>query len=76
VVAYVVSDSSVRSFSSYVEGGRGSITSEVTFLITIFIMVSEAVKFRIFFNSLHSFIFYLDVMPFGHVNRYRRFGGT
>jgi hypothetical protein len=50
---YIVSDSSVGSVFAYCVGGLGSIPSEVTFLITMSIMALEAIKFDLYFKSLH-----------------------
>jgi hypothetical protein len=54
---YVVSDSSVCSVFAYGAGGWGSIPNSVIFLIT---MALEAVKFSLFFNSLHSIILFFS----------------
>jgi hypothetical protein len=49
---------------AYNVGGWGLIPNEVIYLVTMSIMALEAVKYNLFFKSLHLFIFFLPLFTF------------
>jgi hypothetical protein len=61
---YIAGDSSVCSMFASGVGSWGSIPKEVIFLMAMSIMALEAVKFNLFFKSLHLFILFLPLFTF------------